>query len=814
MAIMQIQTPQGLVNVVEADRYEYWLQVFYAANVTPKVAGYYGVNGPPFVTWVVRNPDGAEEFNRLWIIERRGETERQFQFTYSPQDSRWDLLKPDGQTMVSTSKIPDPILFNVTNYYRQISYGTQVLTKSRKTYESIPALNNTVLKQEVEGDGTTSRTTTYAYYSSAPANGGNANKLQRVDYPEGDWAYYKYDPQGRMVTQYSAYGNNPPPAAGTEPNPVHCKVTEFAYTLNWADDGVDDSGDSVNPWSVRKTVVKVPVQVGSAWELREVSRTYHLSDSNGWEETQQCPEPGGLWDAPGNLRTITVKYQTPDFKAGMLQSISRPDGTAIRYDYELTDSGFTSIEQSGQPVNWASPSAIVNGLKTVTVLDELGQMQSRTSTAIYDSLDSGIVLAQETYNYKDESGNYLDPLRRSYDVTDLAGRKTQYRYGCCGLESVTDADGAATLFEYDALKRQVASQIFRGGSTGVKTANIPDAAGQVLATQRIGANGSVITLEQSQYDMLGQVVRQTNALRGVTTFTNAIVNNRLCVTNTYPDGGTRIEIYYRDGQLEEVSGTAVSPVRYQYGAEQDGAAGPWREFALATRLDLSGNPTAEWTKTYHDGAGRPYKTVYADATPGTESDNPYSQSYYNVNGQLTRQRDPDGVVTLYEYNGSGELEYTAIDLNPADTELDANLNYPIDRANDRITRTVRTVLAASAPENSRGEDILRAETFTWPTIEQDIYVRVSTTDASTSGLKTWRTVYKDAADPGSAVTTRTETRIATQGNGWRRTVTETEPDNSTTVSVYQYGRLGSVTRFSASGFRLGKTTYAYDAHGR
>src|SRR5712691_13144399 len=99
----------------------------------------------------------------------------------------------------------------------------------------------------------------------------------------------------------------------------------------------------------------------------------------------------------------------------------------------------------------------------------------------------------------------------------------------------------------------------------------------------------------------------TNALGGVTAITNAIVSNRLCVTNTYPDGGTRVETYYRDGRMEKVFGTAVqNPTHYTYAIEQDGTNGPWREFSLETKTDAAGGDTSERTKIYRDAAGGSY----------------------------------------------------------------------------------------------------------------------------------------------------------------------------------------------------------------
>ncbi|HEY5915661.1 MAG TPA: RHS repeat-associated core domain-containing protein [Verrucomicrobiae bacterium] len=56
--------------------------------------------------------------------------------------------------------------------------------------------------------------------------------------------------------------------------------------------------------------------------------------------------------------------------------------------------------------------------------------------------------------------------------------------------------------------------------------------------------------------------------------------------------------------------------------------------------------------------------------------------------------------------------------------------------------------------------------------------------------------------------------LPTSGNNWTRTTTQTAPDSSTTVTVEQYGRLVSVTRYNASGGQVTQTSYGYDAHGR
>ncbi|MCX6921882.1 MAG: hypothetical protein NT154_01495, partial [Verrucomicrobia bacterium] len=309
---------------------------------------------------------------------------------------------------------------------------------------------------------------------------------------------------------------------------------------------------------------------------------------------------------------------------------------------------------------------------------------------------------------------------------------------------------------------------------------------QVLITQRIGTNGSPITLNQYQYDVLGRILRETNALNGVTTHTNVLVNSQICVTNVNPDGGTRVEVYYRDGRLQSVSGTAVSPVQYQYGAEQDGSV--WREFTLQSKVDANGG-TNEWTKTYVDGAGQQYKTVYAGA-----GSNPVSLTAYNSGGHVTNQVDPVGVSMVYAYNGKGEQVLSVVNSNRNST-IDYEGGYA-----DRITFTTNDVTSA------HGSNVRRTQVYVWSTSSNSSNL-ISTVEASTDGLKNWSTLWNS----GSAVTRQSSTVYSSNGN---RYVTNTAPDNSYTVSLYQYGLLASVTSYDANNSQIGKTSYGYDNHFR
>ena len=275
------------------------------------------------------------------------------------------------------------------------------------------------------------------------------------------------------------------------------------------------------------------------------------------------------------------------------------------------------------------------------------------------------------------------------------------------MDSTIDRDGVTAQYWYDPMKRRTATT-----RLGITLTNVLDAAGRVLATVRVGSDASPITQSRFQYDLAGTLIAQTNALggrTGVAETTNS--SGGLVRTTTYPDTGTRVETYYRDGTLQSVTGTAVHGVRYQYGVDNAVAHpnGPLR-YTLETKLNANGSDSSEWTRTYIDAAGRVYKTLYADDTPGSLSDNPYSQRWYNNYGQLWKERDPDDVITLHTFNDNGELEYTITAIESTTRAIGGyqSLLNSLSRS-----RRAPTVLPALFAASLRAPCSFRTETYVW-----------------------------------------------------------------------------------------------------
>ena len=439
-------------------------------------------------------------------------------------------------------------------------------------------------------------------------------------------------------------------------------------------------------------------------------------------------------------------------------------------------SGTQTIVQSGDPggtwaakVNWTpsgGPFNIADGTQTTTTLGSWGETYS---VAVADLL-STLPLGEDDYTYTDN-------LNRSYFVVHPDGRTETFNYACCGLDTYVDRDGTTNQYFYDAAKRQIASL-----RLGILTSNVLDAAGNVRKTVRFGTDGSPVVLGQTAYDLAGRVIFETNALNGVTSHSETYGSNGRTVSTTFPDTGTRVELYNQDGSLQSVTGTAAFPVYYQYG--YDAATGS--PYTLETKGSSTGS---EWTETYTDMLRRAYKTVYASA-----AGNP-SLARYNAQGQLTNQVDPDQVSLLFAYNAKGEQTYSIVD---------SNRNYQIDWSGataDRITLVTNDVVNDIGPVARRTRTFVWADSSNTPTL-------VSTEETSADSLNSWTIVYRDASTP---VTNWSQT---TYGANGARTVTTTAPDNSYTISTYQYGRLASVTRYDSLNSQLSTINYSYDPHGR
>ena len=747
--LRQVLSGQVLADIIVSNAFQYDIRLYQAVNAgSTNTNGLYQPIGLPFKIVDVQNPDASTAMsNRLWVTEFEGNVTNQYQYTYDTNSTgnsnTWTLLYPQNlrkdvlTTVWNTNRTEKTTLLSV---YNPGSPDVLVYQEQDK-YENY---TGTVVQVEQVLDPDGARlTNSWQYYTNSAQPNTFTKLAQKVQW-NGYWEQYQYDSNGRETNLISGYLNT---TNGSSAN--LCRVTSTSYS------------------STAPNITRIETVMG-----QEVGRTYTAYfPSSNCVKTIQCQYPGASWTDSSNLISTVNEdsYLRPS-------TVWNKDGTMTFYTYVTnSDYSVTTSVTTGQPNT--SGTAIAEGTQTITVVGPFGQMISNIVINVTGSTN-GAVTAQDSYSYATDDYNFSSPT-----VMHLDGTQTSGSSGCCGtpnLGNSVDNDGTITYYTFDALLRTISTTL-----NGVAMYDNYDAVGNLLSTVRYDTNGSPTTLSQAAFDDAGLQVSATDALNNTTTYTNYFNGNgQLVKQTTYADSSTRIETYYLDGSLQSVTGTAVFPMRYTNGVELDG--GVYRTYSKTIELDTSDNDTANWTKTYTDSLGRTYKSVFAD--------NSYSQSVYNNQGQLTEQIDPDGVTTLYQYDGRGILLYTAVDMNT---------NGAIDfSGTDRVTETVNDVIA------DNGVNVNRTRTYVWTTNSANTSNLVSTVETSVDGLQTWNITFNNSV----GVTNHTQTTYIPT-NGYR-IVTVTAPDGSTTSTTNQYGRVISVTQLDANAVQIGRTSYGYDAQGR
>jgi RHS repeat-associated protein len=766
-ALRQVRSGAALADIVVENDYRYHVR-FYTTFTGPNAGGIYAPSGAPFSTVTVENPDGAAAFNRLRIVQNGVDLGT---YTYSQASDMWELVTGFGNATRKES-VTQSSAAGLRTLTRLIKDGGEnVLSRNVSTYQTF-AWGEELIETR-EGPEPNTKVTTYTYYT-APTNSPNYAHLRKVTYPDGRWEFYKeYDAVRGLAKSVSQFQNNPYVESSTWPDPNN-RSTEVSFN---------------GPIETRTEFLKG----------RAISRRWQVDHQIGetWSVVATDPSTES-YVAPSNLITRTFTFTTSNTngaKAGQTSRVINPDGTMSLYAY--------FNEMQTDPANTGGPKVEIN--RTVT--------WSGAANAEFTQVIDGTISEEAT----DVAGNLLS--RREWDIASRAltgsqlvtardefGRatRTDYldgtyvtrNYGCCGLTSETDREGNLTTYNADHvvnldLDGSGTPETYYGSTVnraGISTHTLTDPLGRAFKTILQGTNGALIVQDERHYNAFGELEWSKDAMGRQTSYSETIQGGFIVRTTTFPDGSQSVQSSYQDGSPYETRGNAVQGLRYSYEMVQDN--GVWVQKNTQTRLEANGALSGEYTATYTDFAGRAYKTEY----PWPDGPGPvFSRNAYNSKGQLARSTDADNVTTLYQYNGSGELEVTAVD-------LDGNGLIDFD-GTDRITRT-RTSVSGASPVLSVPARITTTEV--WETNGVGQSTQLQTGETSADGLYTATTQY--------GLTSYVVTEI--DRSNQRRTVTSYNPDNSYSITVYQRGHQSSITRYDANGVRLRETTFAYDAFGR
>jgi RHS repeat-associated protein len=742
--IRQVYALDRVLDVLTNSSTSYSVLFYDPSNVVDFTNGLYQFQNSPFRTATISLVNGDTNTVRLT------DSADPYSSDFSWLGSGWALTKGGG---LSTENRTTTYNGSISTVLRTIQNAQSNIQSSiTETWQLFSFGNRKT--QEVFGSGSNAKTNTFSYNTNG--------LLDTVIRSDGTWDVYQYDNLARQTNHFTAFTNSAPTT-----NASLCRRITSTYTNSV----VSGSGDD---WTQNKYA---PRQVVESIQGVEVSRRYAVLQT-GLRIDIQCVNPGAAWNDAANLYT-TNNLATDYVRYGEPSKVIRPDGTMQLTSWVYWPIPTVFGKKFLKRTTWTGAptldfpntyNSVTNGILTETWFDKYG----RIPLEVNSDIPSGIMTSSNNYSY--------DGLGRLTNTLFMDGTISSQIYDCCGLTSATERDGTVITYTYDGLHRLLTTT-----RASVTTSNVYDSAGNVLSVVRYGNDTSSMTLSQSAYDTAGQQVNSTDGLNNTTQYTNYLdASSQSIRQTTYPDSTTRIETYARDAALVKVTGTAVHGLRYEYGVQSDG--GFQRRYTKEIKLDNSGNDTTEWTKTLTDGMGRAYKVIY--------SDNASSQSIFSALGQLAKQADPDGVVSLFQYNTSGALEYTA---------LDVNTNGIIDFSGiDRITWNVSDFIN----NGTLGALVKRTRVFAWGTNNSNSSNLLSSTQASTDGFHVWQTVYRDAT---TAVTNRSDTFFAGGGLVYQ---TNTAPDGSSTLSQSLNGRLLSVVQRDSLGNQIASTTYSYDAHGR
>lgn len=198
----------------------------------------------------------------------------------------------------------------------------------------------------------------------------------------------------------------------------------------------------------------------------------------------------------------------------------------------------------------------------------------------------------------------------------------------------TDEAGTKTAFEYDA-KGNLLRQI-EAVATDVEriTEFTYDTFGQRLTRTVKGATAAEDATTTWTYDAHGNVATETNAVGKTTGYDRYHVTGQPeLVTNA--NSHTTEHEYLSDGLLEEIINPLGHRVRYEYDK-----VGNRTKFIDQLSNEMVFTYTANnWLKTRTDPGQSLAQMLYRD--------NPYGEKFKEI--------DPEGVETIYEYDGEGRL---------------------------------------------------------------------------------------------------------------------------------------------------------------
>jgi RHS repeat-associated protein len=814
-SVRQVKAPQALADIIVINSSEYDIRYYRPADVGAKVNGLYGVNGQPFVTWKVRNPDPATT-NRFQIQKiENGTVTDQTEYACEAITDYWTLSSGWTPATGTYARIKTKTVSYPTQTTRKevfvVKDGTgQIASKAAKVYMTFP-WGDELIQQIADPDGA-ALTTTYDYYSD-PSQDWTYSQLKSVTHSDGSWEKYEYNFQDWSISQVLRPWKDISLDAATAEN-ARATIYHYArhdgyklYGYYKFVDGIQEQvqgtlvkNQSITRWSA---VDGVPITINGEPVVREEVR-YYASESLS------------------QATTITRYYYTASpFLANRVANVEYANGRKDTYTYErgnYTPNADPSLCQFTPDANGqAERTTVVHG--TITSPDGLAFKTTKEIT-VKDQNSNNVL--QEVYAY---TGTTYDRIGWTVSTYDDRGHVTQTIRHTGEISTAVwqgerklseiDQNSIELTYTYDALgrvntstRKGVAASGGFAAQADITTMFGYDGDGR-NTSQAVSAGGLTLTRSTS-YDKAGRIQKETNEAGLVTTYSYANGGRKQTVTR--PGGATETTERYLDEHLKSITGTAQITRYFDYGVDfttpTDGTQYT-RQFVGSAALN-----SPRWTKITLDWLGRRTKVERPTFSGAT-----FVVTFvYEEKGQLHAQTTLAGATRLvadqlYEYDDLGNQTRAGLDvdgngaLTPASTDrmTETDLAYE-NVGNDWFrVRTKRTYLTDNNATPTVEIERERLNNFLLSGSEQTIFDD-TVTDVAGNNSRTTTTIDRAAKKETQTIDTPDSNinAVTVSVNGLLQSSSPTTPELPTT---YTYDALGRQTGVSNPSSGLLTRTY-------
>ncbi len=499
---------------------------------------------------------------------------------------------------------------------------------------------------------------------------------------------------------------------------------------------------------------------GATLDIIGSTEVFWLNGSNSLTYDFLDPRFGLVWN-PSDVRLTTIDGREYDLNLTQgLTRIGDQNGNSVF----INNNGV--VHSSGNSISF-----IRDGAGRITrITDPLGQTLNYTYNGdgnLATSGDRNGNVTSYTYiadNFLTEINDPLGntPLRNEYDAEgrliaqiDADGNRSEYdRDVEAGTETVTDRDGAVSIFQYD-------------DQGNLQTANV-------------GGLSNTYT-----YDDRGNRLTETDALGNTTTFTYNASDQPTSETDAL--GNTTSYTYSGGGDLTGMTDANGAELNFTYDASGN----------VLSQTDADSNVVQAFVV---DGAGNPTQVTTAGGV---------TDLVYDADGNVTEKTLPNGALVEYTYDAIGRRTSdsftrtdgsggTVVDVTTYDYDGNGNLIEVVDA----LGGVTEYLYDAKNRRVEMTDPLGRVTEYTYDS--RDNLTRIDYPDAT---FELFGFDQKDRMTAATDTAGRTRFFDYDANDNIVRVIL---PDGATTLATYD-----AANRRSSATDALGNTTsYAYDAVGR